>query len=78
MVFCMCHDYFLELLSRRPFEPFAVRLSNGELHAVRYPGCAILTRTRLGIADPDADKIIVCTLLHMASVEMLRPAQAAL
>jgi hypothetical protein len=70
----MNHDYFLQLLSRRPFEPFAVHLSSGEVHAVRYPGCAILTRTRLVIADSDADNIVVCSLLHITSVEMLQSA----
>jgi hypothetical protein len=45
-------EYFQELLSRKPFEPFAVHVSNGEVHAVRYPGCAALTRTRLVITDP--------------------------
>jgi hypothetical protein len=71
----MNHDYFQELLNARPFVPFAVHLSSGEVHAVRYPGCAILTRTRLVIADPDADRIVVCSLLHVTSVQMLEPAQ---
>jgi hypothetical protein len=70
----MNYDYFRELLDRRPFEPFAIRLSSGEVHAVRYPGYNILTRTRLVIADPDADQIVVCSLLHISSVEMLQSA----
>jgi hypothetical protein len=51
--------------------PFAVHLSSGVTHAVRYPGCAALTRTRMAIADPDADRIVVVSYLHIASVEML-------
>ena len=51
----MNYDYLQDLLSKRPFEPFAVHLSSGETHAVRYPGCAALTRTRLVITDPNAD-----------------------
>jgi hypothetical protein len=70
----MSHEYFQELLGRRPFDPFVVHLSNGEAHAVRYPNSAVLTRTRLVIADPDADRIVVCSLLHIASVEMLQTA----
>ncbi len=77
IIIFMSYDYFQQLLNNRPFEPFAVHLSSGEIHAVRYPGCAILTRTRLVIADPDADQIVVCSLLHIASVEMLQPAQPA-
>jgi hypothetical protein len=77
IIILMSYDYFQELLNRRPFEPFAVHLSSGEVHAVRYPGYANLTRTRLVIVDPDADHIVVCSLLHIASVEMLQPAQPA-
>lgn len=72
----MNHEYFEQLLEARPFVPFAVHLSSGQTHQVRYPGCALLTRTRLVITDPDADRIAVCALLHIASVEMLQPAPA--
>jgi hypothetical protein len=67
-------DYFHELLRREPFQPFAVRLSNGEVHQVRHPEFAALTRTRLVMVDPDADRITVCSLLHIASVEMIQTA----
>jgi hypothetical protein len=77
MIMYMSHEYFQQLLNNRPFEPFTVHLSSGVVHAVRYPGCAILTRTRLVIADPDADQIVVCSLLHIASVEMLQSAESA-
>jgi hypothetical protein len=70
----MNYAYFQDLLSRRPFEAFVVPLSSGEVHAVRYPGCAALTRTRLVITDPDADRIVVCSLLHVASVDLVQPA----
>lgn len=67
-------EYFQELLHREPFEPFAVKLSNGEVHAVRHPEFAALTRTRIVIVDPEADRVTVCSLLHVNSVEMLQPA----
>jgi hypothetical protein len=70
----MNHDYIQQLLNAQPFEPFAVRLSSGVVHAVRYPGCANLTRTRLVITDPDADQIVVCSLVHITSVELAQPA----
>jgi hypothetical protein len=70
----MNFEYFQELLAKRPFEAFAVHLSNGEVHAVRYPGCAALTRTRLVITDPDADRIVIYSLLHIASVDLLQAA----
>jgi hypothetical protein len=70
----MTAEYFQELLRRRPFEPFAVHCSNGEVHTIRHPEVAALTRTRLVIVDPDADRVTVCSLPHIASVEMLSAA----
>jgi hypothetical protein len=74
MIAVMNYDYFHQLLTAQPFEPFVVHLSNGAAHPVRYPGCAILTRTRLVIGEPDADNIVVCSLLHITSVEMIQHA----
>ena len=70
----MTYEYLRELIDKRPFEPFVVHLSSGEVHSVCYPSCAALTRTRMAISDPDADRIVVCSLLHVTSVEMLRTA----
>ena len=69
-------EYLRELLNRRPFEPFAVHLSNGEVFAVRHPECMILTKTRMVVVDPEADRITTVSLLHVANVEMLRPSAA--
>ena len=69
----MNHEYFQQMLNAQPFEPFAVHLSSGVVHEVRYPSRANLTRTRLVITDPDADRIVVCSLLHIAKVEILQP-----
>ncbi len=68
----MSYEYFQELLAKRPFEPFVVHLSSGENYAVRYPGCAAVSRTRLVIIDSDADRIIHCSLLHVAGVDFLQ------
>jgi len=68
------HEYIQQLINAQPFEPFAVRLSSGVVHAVCYPAFAFLTRTRLVIGDPDADQIVVCSLVHITSVELAQPA----
>jgi hypothetical protein len=68
----MNYDCFRRLLKQQPFEPFAIHLSSGEVHVVRHPEFATLTRTRIVVVDPDADQITVCSLLHVASVEMLQ------
>ena len=58
-----------EALSRRPFEPFSIRMSNGDVFPVRHPENAILLRTRLVVADPENDRTMICSLLHIASIE---------
>jgi len=65
-----------ELLGRRPFEPFEVRLTNGDVHFVKHPECAIITKARLVIADPEADRITICALLHVASLSLIHPISA--
>jgi hypothetical protein len=69
----MNHDAMQELLRRQPFEPFEIRLSNGERHEVRDPEMALLLRSRLMIAQPD-DRVVICPFLHIASVETLQSA----
>ncbi len=63
-----------ELLSHRPFEPFEVHMSNGDIHQIKHPEMATLTKTRLVIADFDKDRLAICSLLHIASVQMLQTA----
>lgn len=65
----MNSETFHELLRRRPFEPFLVRLSNGESHPVRHPELALVTKSKLVIAEPETDRVVICALLHIASVE---------
>ena len=65
-----------ELLARRPFEPFEVRLTNGDVHVVKHPECVIITKARLVIADLDADRLTICALLHVASLSLIHPINA--
>lgn len=63
-----------ELLRRQPFEPFEVHLSNGERHPIRQPENPLVTGSRMVIAYPETDRIIVVSLLHINTYEMLQPA----
>ncbi len=69
----MSHEAMRELLARQPFETFELRLTNGEKHEGRHPEMALLLRSRLVIALPD-DRMVICPLLHIASVETLQSA----
>ena len=73
----MNRDYIQSLLDARPFTPFTVHLSSGQSHEVRYPSHAFVTPTRLAIGDPEADRIVVCSLLHIVKVDMLQSAEHA-
>ena len=67
-------ETILELLHQKPFEPFEIRLSNGEVHQVRHPENVAVARTRMAIAYPEADRIVLCSLVHINSVEAVRAA----
>ncbi len=62
------------MLQRRPFQPFEVRMSNGDVYQVRYPDFAFVLRSNLVIGDPDADNIAICALDQLASVNAPQPA----
>ena len=63
-----------QMLRRQPFEPFELRLSNGEVHQVRHPENAALGRTRLVIMYPDTetDRMAICGLSHINAIEAAR------
>ena len=63
-----------EWLQRTPFEPFVLRLSNGEVHQVRHPENVAVAKTRIAIAYPEADRIVHCSLVHINSIEALQAA----
>lgn len=64
------------MLTRRPFEPMRVKMSNGETFEIRHPEMAMLTKTGLiiGLPEPDgspSERFEICSYLHIASVETL-------
>ena len=63
-----------EKLTRRPFEPFRVRLSSGDTYDVRHPENALLVRSGIYIAVPEStgelpEVPVWCSFLHVAAVE---------
>ena len=61
-----------ELLERRPFEPFKLRLSSDEEHSVRHPELAILGKTKIVIAYPESDRFVITSLLHITTIETIQ------
>ena len=66
-----------ELLQSRPFEPFEVRMSNGDVHQIRNPEFAFVLRSRLVIGYPNTDRVALCSLIHIVSLEPIPSPQAA-
>lgn len=63
-----------ERLRRAPFEPFEIRLSNGEVHQVRHSECVALGKNRIIIVDPEIDRAVHCALIHVNSIAALQMA----
>jgi hypothetical protein len=62
-----------ELLNKQPFEPFRIKLSNGDAHEIRDPNLVVVMKTKVFIAFPN-DRFTLCSLLHVTSVESLQAA----
>jgi hypothetical protein len=63
-----------ELLQRRPFQPFVIRMSNGDVFEVKHPELALLLKTRIIIGDPENDRSWICSLVHINAIETPQPA----
>ncbi len=59
------------LLRRQPFQPFEVRMSNGDAFQIRHPEMAFLLKSSLILGSPESDDFIFCSLLHVADVKAL-------
>jgi hypothetical protein len=59
-------------LRREPFEPFVIRMSNGESYEIRHPECAFVMKTRVIVYYPVDDRSVTCALIHIDSVEALQ------
>ena len=63
-----------QMIQRRPFEPFRLRLSNGETHEVRHPECVVVGKSKVLVYYPEQDRFVFVALIHVNSVELLQSA----
>ncbi len=66
-----------DLIQRKPFVPFDLILSSGQIVHVPHPECAILSKNGMVVAYPDNDRIAIVAYLHIASVTTSYPSSAA-
>jgi len=64
----------LEFVNDRPFEPFVIRLSNGEKFEIRHPENIVVLKTRLVIGYSEDDRMVQVGLIHVNSIENLQNA----
>jgi hypothetical protein len=67
-------DAIREFLRREPFEPFVIRMSNGETHEVLHPENALAMKTKVIVCYPERDRAVSCSLIHINAVEALQGA----
>ena len=57
------------MLEQRPFRPFEVHMSSGDIIQVRYPQFAFLIKNTLVIGDPDSEQVSICGLDQMSTIK---------
>lgn len=64
------------VLHQRPFQPFRVELSNGDVYVVRHPELVIVGRTSMVIGQPAPDlpetiysNFDIISLLHINTIK---------
>ena len=67
-------DTIREWLRRQPFEPFVLKVSNGDSFEVRHPENIALAKTRIIVSDPETDRVVHVGLIHVNSIEALQTA----
>ena len=69
-------DTIRDLLRRAPFEPFQIRLSNGDTFDVRHPEQVWIRPSRLFFGDPKKEEETLISLDHVNAIRMLHPAES--
>ncbi|MEM8864305.1 MAG: hypothetical protein AAGF31_02020 [Planctomycetota bacterium] len=72
----MNHAAMLEILGAKPFTPFEIITSGGQVHRIVHPEFTVLTKTRVVIVDPEADHFVVVPLLHITEARFASQAEA--
>lgn len=67
----MSPEVLRHFLVADPFEPFEIRLSNGDAHAVFDPLSVAVGKNVVAILDRDSDRMAHCTPHHIVSIQKL-------
>jgi len=53
-----------------PFEPFEIRMTNGDVHLIRHPELVLIIGSRMVVGYPETERIAILSLLHITAIEM--------
>jgi hypothetical protein len=70
----MDREMMAELLARKPFQPFEIHLSSGQIVVLKHPENALLTKGKILVVDPVTDVVAIVSLLHVANIQTLQNA----
>ena len=62
-------EQLIKHMRAAPFQPFAIRMSDGKEYAIRHPEHLALTKHFAIFGDPDQDVSVDLYLLHITSIE---------
>jgi hypothetical protein len=57
-----------KFIEKRPFEPFDVELSSGQVYRASHPEAVMVLKNTLVIGDPETDAVVWCSLIHIAAI----------
>lgn len=66
-------DAVRDFIRRQPFEPFRLKMSNGDVHDVHHPECILIMKSKVIIGYPEEDRTVHCSLIHINAIESLQP-----
>jgi hypothetical protein len=67
-------DTIREWLTRQPFEPFELRVSNGETYQIRHPEFVAIGKTRIAVFNSETDRFAHIALIRVNSIQALQSA----
>jgi hypothetical protein len=72
-------DDVLQLVRRRPFEPFRIHISDGTVYHIKGPEMAMVERStvHVGVALPEQTDILVEVVVSLLHITRLEPMSAA-
>jgi hypothetical protein len=66
-----------EMVQRNPFQPFQLRLTNGESHIVRRPEQVMMLKSRFVVSWPKEDRFIYCDVSEIESIQPIPKKRSA-